>query len=280
MPDPELPSPPTREDLLRIYLHAVPLQARTYYLADLLGPVEGKECLALSRGGPVTGLLLRERGGEWTVLDYDPMTHDLIRSVAGSAPDPGQSPGRLPFDDASFACVVVTDLFTDLADESALVEEIHRVLQPAGLLVLDLPHTKTLGLGTLFRRMFGRGSHLEGRARRGYSGGQLFEVLKTGFDVQRSRTYSRVFSEWADVIAGEPTRDPDPLSAGRRMARWKWMYWLAAQADLLVFFTRGYRLSVRARRRLWKPRQTPRLRDGRSIAEAAINTKIGTAAPF
>ena len=36
---------------------------------------------------------------------------------------------------------------------------------------------------------------------------------------------------------------------------------------------------LRAKRRMmWVPRVTPRLRDGRSIAEAALRSKIGTAA--
>ena len=57
-------------------------------------------------------------------------------------------------------------------------------------------------------------------------------------------------------------------------------FWLAAQLDKLLFFTKGYCLIGRARRRQWRPRRTPVLADGRSIAEAALGGKIGTAAPF
>ncbi len=54
------------------------------------------------------------------------------------------------------------------------------------------------------------------------------------------------------------------------------LLWLLSKLEFLP----GHKLALKSRRRLWRPRTTPKLVDGRSIAEAAINTKIGTAAPF
>jgi hypothetical protein len=58
------------------------------------------------------------------------------------------------------------------------------------------------------------------------------------------------------------------------------LFWVAAQLDYALFFTRGYYLIARARWRPWRPRRVPVLADGRSIAEAALGGRIGTAAPF
>jgi hypothetical protein len=48
----------------------------------------------------------------------------------------------------------------------------------------------------------------------------------------------------------------------------------------LFEFLPGHKLLVKSRRRNWSPRKQPKFSAGRSIAEVAINTKIGTAAPF
>ena len=55
---------------------------------------------------------------------------------------------------------------------------------------------------------------------------------------------------------------------------------MAGLRDMVREFPAGYHMVVRARRRVWRPRLTPKLQDGRSIADAALNTKIGTAQPF
>ena len=49
--------------------------------------------------------------------------------------------------------------------------------------------------------------------------------------------------------------------------------------NAVFFFLPDHHMVLRAKRRMmWVPRVTPRLRDGRSIAEAALGSKIGTAA--
>ena len=57
------------------------------------------------------------------------------------------------------------------------------------------------------------------------------------------------------------------------------VFWLAGVLDAVCFFLPEHHMVLRAKRRMmWVPRVTPRLRDGRSIAEAALGSKIGTAA--
>ena len=58
------------------------------------------------------------------------------------------------------------------------------------------------------------------------------------------------------------------------------MWFLDKIERLLRGFVPGHNLIAKTKRRVWRARRTPIFIDGRSIAEAALNTKIGTAAPF
>ncbi len=138
--------------------------------------------------------------------------------------------------------------------------------------------------------MLGQGDAHVGHVRAGYSRRQLFDALKDGFDVQDIRRYSRLLIEVADVLAhrqavgaarAAAANRPDAITMCRaQAAAWRrgaWASWTAAQLDALLFLSPGYRMIVRAKRRLWIPRKAPILRDGRSIAEAALGSRIGTA---
>ena len=151
----------------------------------------------------------------------------------------------------------------------------------------------------MLRRLFGVAGQVRGRARPGYGESALFDVLKDGFDVEEAYPYSRFFAQLLDIplqrairfpgirhemasgIAGDDERI---LMAYRRAARsasfWYPAAWFASKVDVLLIGSRGHALAATGRRRQWRPRRAPTLKDGRSIAEATINTKIGTAAPF
>ena len=132
-----------------------------------------------------------------------------------------------------------------------------------------------------------------------YTESQLFTVLKDGFDTEEVQSWSRFCAELVEIttqmLMAVLGATPGPLSghagdndravmAYRRLVKLQAVMrpfaWLAVGLDSLLFFTRGYRMALRARHRAWKPRRAPTLTDGRSIADATINTKIGTAAPF
>ena len=124
----------------------------------------------------------------------------------------------------------------------------------------------------------------------GFTPAELFDVLKDGFDVQETSGYGRFFSEFANLLA-ELFAGMIPASCesaslnDRRLRRAAGVYaafapifWLAGILDDMFFFLPYHHMVLRAKRRMmWVPRVTPRLRDGRSIAEAALRSKIGTA---
>jgi SAM-dependent methyltransferase len=105
---------------------------------------------------------------------------------------------RLPFADASFDRVAVVDMLEHVPDEEAFARELARVTRPGGLLVVNTPHLKR----TLLRRLrhaLGQTDEKHGHLRPGYTQERLRELLGTAFEMERHRTYSRLFSEAVDA---------------------------------------------------------------------------------
>jgi ubiquinone/menaquinone biosynthesis C-methylase UbiE len=125
--------------------------------ADLLRDVEG-EVLELGAG---TGANLSYYGGGVTRLvltEPDPHMRRLLEQHAEASPLPIEvvdAPAEtLPFPDGSFDVVVATLVFCSVADPSASLREVHRVLRPGGRYVY-LEHVAA-GAGTTRRKWQGR----------------------------------------------------------------------------------------------------------------------------
>lgn len=240
-------------------------------IANLLGPAEGLHCLDIGGADGGLGWFLRQGGGTWNSLEFEESAQQALASLIRE-PVALTEDGRFPFENETFDAVVLADRLESVSDDLGLVRECHRVLKPAGRLVLHAARAKRGLLGRPVRGTAGA------ETQRGYTESDLFEVLKDGFDVQDVQCYGRFFSELADRIGWSVVEKSDNPARSIRLAALP--VWLLSQGDLLLFFTRGHRLAVRAKRRLWIPRHRPVLRDGRSIAEATLATRIGTASPL
>ena len=243
------------------------------------------------------GCHLKELGGEWSAASINQATVDFLthhgfedaKLVTGS---------HLRYAEHAFDLVVLMGVLEDMPHDVELIEQCHRVLTSAGRLVVHVSHAKTWGLVPRKRRITMRAKGVQ-KVHMGYRPSQLFDILKDGFDVEEFRTHCRFFLTSMDamtrLIIRRMLRDAqqdveltavdvdDEVKRGKVDRFCSWMYplgRLAGWLDGLLFFTSGYVLIACARRRIWKPRLAPRLKDGRSIADAALNTKIGTAAPF
>jgi len=149
------------------------------------------------------------------------------------------------------------------------------------------------------RSILGLSWKRRGMARSGYANGDFFDVLKDGFDVPETASYSTCCVEVpgllceaaANKLAGGPynmpTADADTeafyhytklVALGTLIYPLMWL--LSKLEGILLFVMPGHNLVAKTKRRVWRERRTPILMDGRSIAEAALNTKIGTAAAF
>jgi len=256
------------------------LKVRMRMIAHAVGPMQGRAGLCIGAVPSTLRARLMAMGGDWSFTEER---------------------ATLSFADGVFDRVLLLDHLEWVEDDYAFMAEAHRVLKTAGMLFVDTEHRKRWTLWRPVRRLFGVEERTTLRLRDGYTGAGLFDILKDGFDVQETRTYSRFFVEGTETLlrlavgallganragagAADRADEDTPEHISRRLYTIHsiaYPFFVIADAlDWLLFFTRGYRLMAVARRRLWKPRRTPVLRDGRSLADAALNTRIGTAADF
>lgn len=297
--NPETEAPAPDDWHLKLFEKSLLKQAKLAEIAQMIGRVPVNQTwLDLGGDNGVISYHLRRLGGTWHSADLDEKSVASIRRLVGDRVSLLQD-GKLPYGDAQFDGVVIIDMLEHVADDAGLIAECHRVLKPAGRFLVNVPHLKKRSILRPVRRLLGLTDEAHGHLRPGYSEPALFDLLKDGFDVQEARTYSRFFVESLDtgiqLAVRRMNRGQDPGRKGnvideqdfrkmekafRRYSRLYPVFQFAAGMDTLLGFTKGYNLIVRARRRPWRPRRTPVLADGRSIAEAALGGKIGTAAPF
>jgi SAM-dependent methyltransferase len=282
----------------KLFKRSVRRQIRFRTIKELIGITTNQNCLEITAGDGVISARLREGGGRWKTLvlshpakaSLDWLVEDQVEVLQGPAiKDP----------DGTYDVVVIVDALERVRDDYAFIKECHRVLKSDGRLVITAAR-KALYLGACpLRSMLGLSWRAKGLERPGYTSGELFEVLKDGFDVPETDSYSTCCVEVpgliCEAIANKMTHGPYNMPSENTgteqfyqytklnvlaMLVYPLMWLLAKLEDDLLFFASGHNLVAKTKRRVWRARKQPILIDGRSIAEAAINTKIGTAAPF
>lgn len=266
-------------------------------LAQLAGPTSGKQCLCVVAEDMLVSSEIAARGGNWEAVSILDPPGPVASCLFGDQLHGLEGEG-IPFPDQSYDLVLLEGAIEFLEDDAGFIMECHRVLKPSGQLIIRVPLLKQFSLLNALRRLLGLDGWERGRARKGYQESDLFAILKDGFDIEHVRSWSRFFSVLMETMiqtaiafvgggqsAGGYAGDEErTLMNYRRVLRLQNLFcpfgWLARSLDGLLFFTRGYVMAVSARQRAWKARVVPELKDGRSIADAAINTKIGTAGPF
>jgi SAM-dependent methyltransferase len=238
-------------------------QRKLAEVSAMLGPTAGLRCLDLGSDNGVVSLLLREGGGTWASGDLTEEAVGSIRSLVGE--DVHLVRGDLlPFPDASFDRVVVVDMLEHVPDDGAFAAELARVTRPGGRLVVNTPHLKR----TLLRRLrhaIGQTDAKHGHLRPGYTPERLREILGPAFEVERTHTYSRFFSEAVDAALnwilerlGKDSSAKGMVVTGDDLARHRRTFraysavypvvWAVTRLDALVPAS-GYMLVAAARRR-------------------------------
>ncbi|QBG47251.1 class I SAM-dependent methyltransferase [Verrucomicrobia bacterium S94] len=258
-----------------------------------LGSVSSFQCLEISEGDGAISARLRALGGSWkTAAPTRPASDSLKHSLSENISYIHN--GRLPFEDQSFDRLVIVDALKYIDDDYTFIRECHRVLRNDGWVVISETKRAPASLTALLQKLAGTNPAARGAVRNGYKANELFDRLKDGFDVPETIIYSNGLLETASAIGSLfrkrtlpipywliPEQVPPAIEKSYRTCSTQAALFLPlAKLFALFEFIPGHQLLVRSRRRHWRPRLQPKLIDGRSIAEAAINTKIGTAAPF
>jgi len=275
----------------KLFKRSIRRQAQLGKIKQLLGPVSHQCCLEICAGDGMISRQLRMDGGEWMTRVPDAAAETALGYfVKGGVRCLGGETIDAP--DQSFDAVVVIDVLERIRDDHAFIRECHRVLKPDGRLVLSASRRGVFSLlGSSWRR--------KGLARPGYSNAEFFDVLKDGFDVPETASYATglievpgsLFEKLANKFVDGPYTLPPADTGTGEFYHYTKLYafgillyplmWLLSKLDnLLLFILPGRKIAAKSKRRVWRERRTPILIDGRSIAEAALNTKIGTAAPF
>jgi SAM-dependent methyltransferase len=265
------------------------LLARQMRLLDKIG---GQQVLEMS-GDDALSVAMRSAGGggggNWNSLAVSETQAELLAEAGVERIHLAALP-QLPFEEGAFDAVVASDILEFVEKPADLMAELHRVMRSKTRLILHV-RRKRRTLVEMFRKISGLTDPTRPMIHPGFTPTELFDVLKDGFDVQETASYGRFFMEFASLLAelfaGLIPSSCEPAALNERRlkraaavyAAFTPIFWLAGVLDVVFFFLPGHHMVLRAKRRMmWVPRVTPRLRDGRSIAEAALRSKIGTAA--
>lgn len=277
----------------KLFARSIRRQRKLDRITELTGKAPNLQCLEISAGDGIISASLRAQGGSWkTAVATEAAALSLNYSI--NEPITLVENGKLPFEDHVFDRVIIVDALKGITDDYEFIHECHRVLKNDGWVIISEMRRVPISLVALLQRAFDTSPIAKGQRRNGYKIGELFHILKDGFDVPETITYSNGLLESATAI-GEVVQKSllqDHYWMVKKkvekdlLYRYRRLYSLAGLAYPLLWifskmeFLPGHQLLVKSRRRHWRPRLQPKLIHGRSIAEAAINTKIGTAAPF
>jgi len=140
------------------YLKLAEVEDRMWYFRSLHGHVERelrraagataprpREILdaGCGTGGLIRRLAARHPSWRWSGVDLSPLACALARRRLGSISSVGEirqcDVTALPFSTGRFAAVVSADVLYHVDDDAAALAEFFRVLQPGGMVVLNLP---------------------------------------------------------------------------------------------------------------------------------------------
>lgn len=276
---------------MKIFLRAPLRRGLLVRLMRLLDRVNGQDVLEVSGDDAISVAMQHAGGGgggAWTSLVDSEAQAELLAEAGIPQIHMAELP-QLPFEDGAFDVVVMSNVLEYIETPADLMAEVHRILRPKTRLILHVRRKRRSWVG-FFRNISGLVDPTHPTKHPGFTPTELFDALKDGFDLQETVSFGRFFTEFthllAELFAGviPSTTEPAALKVSRLrraatvFALFTPFFALARVLDTIFFFLPDHHIVLRARRRmLWVPRVTPRLRDGRSIAEAALGSKIGTA---
>lgn len=284
---------------VRIFKKSLTQQAKLKNLQRFLSPTEGKSCLDVGGGNGVIPFMLRRNGGMWISIDSSNSAVASMRELFGGEAVHQIEGAELPFDDDSFDTIVVIDYLEHIREDAAFLKECHRCLRAKGELLINVPHIKSFSVNRGLRQLLKLTDEKYGHVRPGYRLRDLYEISKNGYDIVESQNFGGFFVEFIDIwiqFAGGVLSETRMDSSGsknlipdqkdlRKFAKVFRIYsifypflLLSKFLDKIFSFTCNHYLVIKARPRPWIERKGVQMRDGRSIADATINTRIGSAA--
>jgi 2-polyprenyl-3-methyl-5-hydroxy-6-metoxy-1,4-benzoquinol methylase len=186
---------------LQMFSRSLKKQLKLEALLTELGEPAGKRCLLVTCGDNNGALNwhFRRVGGNWTWAELEDRCLAEMAAFLGDPVDHVE-PGRLPYRDAHFDCVVSIDVLEHLEDASAFLGELRRVLRPGGTAVVTVPNGDPGLLANRIKHLVGMTPEVYGHTRAGYTDDELSEaVTRSGLTPVSHSGYSRFFTEMLEL---------------------------------------------------------------------------------
>ncbi|HKY60816.1 MAG TPA: methyltransferase domain-containing protein [Gemmatimonadota bacterium] len=231
----------------------------------------GKDCLLVTHGDN-TGALnhhLRLHGGNWTWVENEREKIEEMSRFLGEPVLPG-TPSGIPVEDESFDVVVSIDVHEHLDDCRPFNRELRRVVRPGGTVVVSTPTGDAWKPVTVLKHLVGMTKERYGHRVIGYTIRQHRTMLReAGLEPQTAGTYSRFFTELLELAINfayvrilsrkspptpgtiAPSTSVQLRAVDRQVRVYSAVYpllWSISRLDRLLFFFKGYAVSVVARR--------------------------------
>ncbi len=249
---------------INLFKRSVVKQVKFHYLKQFLGDYKGKRCLDLGSDNGVISYVLRLSGGQWASADIEDQAVDSIRNLVGS--DVHKiSETNTPFADEEFDLIAIVDLLEHVHADRDFLKEIDRILKKGATLIVNVPNKKRFSILRSIRNFLGLTDEQHGHVREGYTFEEIKNMLP-GYQIERKKTYSKLFLELIDIMIsfafhklskGRESKKGTLVTEGDMKKHNKIFFiysltypflWLIAQLDYLLFFMKGYRLIVKAKK--------------------------------
>jgi 2-polyprenyl-3-methyl-5-hydroxy-6-metoxy-1,4-benzoquinol methylase len=255
---------PTLEWPVRLFNRSVLKQRKFREITAYLGQTQGLSCLDIGADNGVVSYLLRQRGGEWQSADLDEQAVAAIRALV--VHNVFQIDGcHTPFRDDTFDRVVIVDFLEHIDTDRDFINDMYRIIKPAGELIINVPHSKQ-SLLRRFRLAIGQTDEKHGHVRPGYTAAEIGALLGQRFTIIAVHTYSKFFSECVDTLItaavdwmkrGHAASAKGRVVTGKDMGQYHKMFkiysliypivWMVAQFDKALLWCSGYMMIVKAR---------------------------------
>ena len=247
-----------------LFSKSVLKQRKFKEITNLLGETDQLHCLDIGSDNGVISYLLREKGGVWKSADIEEKAIQSIRELVKY--DVFQIDGRrTSFEDNEFDRVIIVDFLEHIHTDREFINELFRIIRPGGELIINVPHVKNTLLRK-FRLALGQTDEKHGHVRPGYTMHGLTSMLKGKFRIVYYKSYSKFFSECIDTLIalgfgllkkGEKTSQKGLLVMEQDMRQYQKVFrvyslfypvvWFFSKLDLLLFWSSGYMLIVKAK---------------------------------
>lgn len=241
---------------------ALPLKQELNIIAKILQNQPAKIKLGLDAGfcNPSISERLRKNGPQWITVEA---SHFDVKNAAGYFEENTifqlLADSTFPFAERQFDCAVIGEsLFVE--DPKAFVQECHRILKTGGLLIFSIDRKKNTSKKN---RQTSDGSKIR------LSEKEIFKQLHNGFDLLGIHYSCRFWTNLVRKLPSCASRRNGEASTFKNL-----LYSIAAILDGFLFFSRGHRMTIHARRKSWRERNEKIIGPSTVVSDAILfNTK-------